>query len=116
MEREKTADRWEEVKRNVTRSIEEFDDDVIFIKEVKTPETTPSPQGSRLYKPTRQGKSRQRYPQSVATGRRNKAPPKKTLADFMPPTPPGSESEDWDRDIAREADAREALAAARVDI
>ena len=34
MEREKTADRWAEVKKNVAKSIEEFDDDVQFIKEV----------------------------------------------------------------------------------
>ena len=114
MEREDTANRWAEIKRNVTRSIEEFDDDVMFIKEVKAPAATPSPPGFRSYRAT---KSRNRYPKAAAQRKKTtKKPENLTLADFMPPTPPGSESEDWDRDIAREADAREALAAARGDI
>ena len=138
VDREQTANRWAEVKKNVARSIEEFDNDVIFIKEVnddivfqkevagkpRNGTTTPSPPGFRAYRPHRPGKPKPRYPKPVTPRLpkplKPKAPVKKpekaTLGDFMPPTPPGSESEDWDRDIAREADVREALAAARGDI
>ena len=119
----------EAVKRNAARWIEEFDDDVVFFKEANrrtrgTAPTTPSPPGFRNYRSNKPSRPKPRYPKPVIPKLprplKPKAPVKKPekamLADFMPATPPCSESEDWDRDISRKADAREALAAALGDI
>ena len=114
-EDKRQVERRREATRNkVAAAVENFDDDVVFIKEVKrkiSPATSSPPGFRNRRQKQKQRKQEQRPVQPVGPTRR----PIPTLADFMP-TPPGSESEDWDRDIAREQDAREALAAARGEI
>ena len=93
--------RREAARKKVAASIGDFDDDVIFIREVNrrtrgTSPATPSPPGFRQQKQIHK-KTLPKPTKPKGQGRR----PIPTLADFMP-TPPGSESEDWNRDIARE--------------
>ena len=103
--------RREATRNKVKAAVENFDDDVVFIKEVKrkiSPATS-SPPGFRNRRQKQKQRKQEKRPMLTTGPKRRPIP---TLADFMP-TPPDSGSEDWDKDIAREQDAREAIAAAR---